>query len=147
MALPNVTMRQVQIRCMKSCRAEPFHFESWENSAAWLLCSIDADACTLSGLLLTDNALGIAPNYRQAADSYSRVIKLMSETGALPSAIDAWHAHQYCFVVTIGQSLPAFFAALVTFYLALALLRVPFVVLSSGTQLLVQMLSYTHAQT
>jgi hypothetical protein len=45
------------------------------------------------------------------------------------------------------QALPAFFAAIVLFYLALALLRVPFVVFASGAQLLAQMVSYTHAQT
>ena len=125
---------------MKSCRGEPFHFKSWEDSAAWLLCTIDADACTLSSVL-ADNSL--APNYRLSAGSYSAVIKA-SSTGA-PSAVDMWHAHQYCFVVTIGQSLPAFFAALALFYVALALLRVPFVLLSSGAQLLAQVVAYTHA--
>ena len=45
------------------------------------------------------------------------------------------------------QALPTFFAAIVLFYLALALLRVPFVVFASGAQLLAQMVSYTHAQT
>jgi hypothetical protein len=61
--------------------------------------------------------------------------------------LDAWHAHQYCFGVTIGQALPAFFAALVLLYLALALLRVLFVILASGTQLVAQIISYTHAHT
>lgn len=69
-----------------------------------------------------------------------------SNTG-FPSAVDIWHAHQYCFVVTIGQALPAFFVALVLFYMGLALLRVPFVLLSSGAQLLAQAVSYTHAHT
>ena len=73
---------------MKSCRGEPFHFKSWEDSTAWLLCTIDADACTLS--MLTDNAL-LAPNYRMSAGNYSAVIKA-SEKGE-PSAVDMWHAH------------------------------------------------------
>ena len=54
-----------------------------------------------------------------------------------------WTHDDICF----EQALPAFFAAIVLFYLALALLRVPFVVFASGAQLLAQMVSYTHAQT
>ena len=134
-------MKQVQTQYMKSCQGDPFHFRSWEDSAAWLFCTIDADACMLS--VLADNSL--APNYRQSAGNYSAVIKA-SNTG-YPAAVDMWHAHQYCFVVTIGQSLPAFFVALAIFYLALALLRVPFVLLSSGAQLLAQMISYMHPHT
>ena len=68
-----------------------------QDSAAWLLCSIDADWCTLAGI--GDSAY--APGLRAAASNYSAVIRA-SATGAA-EAVDAWHAHQYCFVVTLAQ--------------------------------------------
>ena len=44
----------------------------------------------------------LAPNYRLSAGNYSAVIR-SSRTSNDPAAMDLWHAHQYCFVVTIGQ--------------------------------------------
>jgi hypothetical protein len=90
------------------------------------------------------NILSLAPGIGTAAVNYSAVI-LNSKASDDLGALDLWQGHQYCFVVTLGQVLPGIFVVIVAFYLAIGLLKLPFVILSAGTQLVSQMVSYTHA--
>ena len=135
-----VSTRQVQQACMRSCRQEPFYFQRWEDSAAWLLCSLDSDRCTYREVELG----GLAPGIRSAALNYSKVIS--NATSGEPRAVDVWQGHQYCFFVTLGQALPFFYVLVAVFYLSVGVLKLPFVIASAGTQLLVQVLSFTHAR-
>ena len=104
---------------------------------AWVLCStVDATWCT------SKRDLGwLGESYASAARKYSAVML----GGESPANQDLWTAHQYCFLVTLGQSLPAFFGAVVGVYVFLALLRLPFAILAASVQLGAQVLSYTHA--
>ena len=136
MNLTDGDARAAQQSCMLSCREEPFSFKSWEDSAAWALCSVNAQWCATA--FSNTSGVGIAPNLGLAAERFSAVILDQQNP-------DAYAGHTYCFVVTLGQALPAFFAAVVLFYLVLAMARIPFVLLSAGVQLGVQMVAYTHA--
>ena len=134
-----ISMRQVQQTCMRSCRQEPFHFQRWEDNAAWLLCSFDAERCTYKEVELSGWTTGV----RQAALNYSVVVKGANSS---PKDMDVWQGHQYCFFVTLGQALPFVFVFVAGTYLLAALLKLPFVVISAGTQLLAQIVSFTHAR-
>lgn len=123
--------------CLKSCRGDPFHFQRWEDSAAWLLCSFDAANCT--GV-----DVPYAPMVRQAAWNYSRVISRSADGEG--GGLDLWHAHQFCFFVTLGQALPWLFVALAGVYVVLSMLTLPFAVISAGVQFLMQAISFTHVE-
>ncbi len=122
--------------CLLSCRAAPFYFQRWEDSAAWALCSLDIVNCT-------DVTVPYAPMVRQAAWNYSAVVKGAAETA---QGVDLFQAHQYCFVVTLGQALPWLFVIVAAVYVVLSLLKLPFVVVAAGVQFLVQAVSFTHVE-
>jgi hypothetical protein len=59
--------------------------------------------------------------------------------------LDLWHAHQYCFVVTLSQALPWFFAVLVALYTLAHFVTVPLAILAGVIQLLMlQAVAFTH---
>ena len=109
---------------------------SWENSAAWVMCSVDADWCTGVDVPL-------APAVRAAAWNYSAVVKGSREGG---DGLDLWHGHQFCFVATLGQALPWFLVMLAVLYVLFQCLKLPFVFMLASTQFLVQAVSFTHAE-
>ena len=122
--------------CLRSCRAEPFYFQRWEDSVAWALCASDVVNCT-------QVSVPYAPMVRQAAWNYSAVAEGSSVSA---QGLDLWHAHQFCFVVTLGQALPWLFVFVAGLYVGLNLLKVPFVVLAAGVQFAVQAVSFTHVE-
>lgn len=136
--------RQAQLACMRSCsRDERFLFAGWEDSVAWLACSYDAAWCTSLDL----NALPI-PSFLFGAASREAVHRSAVRYSAvlLSGDADLVSGHSYCFVVTLGQILPGVFLLVGSFYLALALLRLPFAVASAVAQLAAQALAYTHVE-
>ena len=108
----------------------------WEDSAAWIMCTLDANRCT-------EWDIPLAPMAREAAWNYSQVIQ---DSRASDAGMDLWHAHQFCFVVTMGQALPWFFLVIAVLYVGINMVKIPFVILSAGVQFLVQALSFTHAE-
>ena len=54
-----------------------------------------------------------------------------------------WHAHQYCFFVTLAQGLSWFMGIVVL----LGLLKLPFVIVSAWISLFAQIVAFTHAGT
>jgi hypothetical protein len=58
-----------------------------------------------------------------------------------------WHAHQYCFFVTLGQGLPWFFVVFLGIVVLLGLLKLPFVIVSAWNSLFAQIVAFTHAGT
>jgi hypothetical protein len=118
----------------------------WENSAAWAVCAVNADACEV--IAATANKLiggDVGCVLVEAAFNYSKVVSQASSARDVEST-DMYYAHQFCFAVTLGQALPFFFVVWIGFLLFLGMLRLPFVVISAGTQLLVQILAFTHAE-
>jgi hypothetical protein len=105
--------------CLKSCRAQPFNFRQWEDSAAWLICLFDPANCTSFDV-------PYAPTVARAAWNYSRV---NLEAVHSAQALDMWHAHQFCFVVTLAQALPWFFVVVAGIYVVFSMLSLPFAVI------------------
>ena len=110
----------------------------WEDNAAWALCSMDATRCTQWDVPLV-------PMVRAAAWNYSSIV-INSRQADDAAAMDLWHAHQFCFVVTLGQAMPWLFVGLFLAYLAVSLLRIPLVILAAGIQFMVQAVAFTHAE-
>jgi hypothetical protein len=54
-----------------------------------------------------------------------------------------WHAHQYCFFVTLAQGLSWFLGIVVL----LGLLKLPFVIVSAWNSIFAQIVAFTHAGT
>lgn len=130
--------------CMRSCRDAPFFFRGWEDTAAWLLCAfVDAEGCKLPGMDAT--AAVVFSGLRLSAQNYSRVVLAgLVEGDAV--AQDVVVAHHYCFFVTMGQALPAFFVVMISLYMSISLLKLPLAILSGCIQLGSQMIAYTHVR-
>lgn len=59
---------------------------------------------------------------------------------------DTLHAFQYCFWMTLSQAIPWIVLLLILLYVAVALLSVPGLLVSSLVQCFVQMVAYTHVE-
>jgi hypothetical protein len=81
--------------------------------------------------------LDFAPRLGQASMRFQQV--------AAGTDLDAWHAHQFCFVATLGQSMPWLVLAGMIVFIAGYLLTVPFALLSGFVQVLIQIVCYTNA--
>jgi hypothetical protein len=150
--MQKLTSRQIQLRCLKSCSSDaPFYFRGWEQSAAWAMCSVDSERCEgaagvlyslLGGGSLTGRSLVAA------AANYSRVVRNSEDySGPRGGGSDLWHAHQYCFFVTLAQALPWFFVVLIAAIVLLGMLKLPLVIISAWFQLFSQIVAFTHAET
>jgi hypothetical protein len=117
-------------RCQISCDEDPFGFAGWEESLAWIGCLLDPQGC--AGM-----RLDFAPRLGQASMRFQQV--------AAGTDLDAWHAHQFCFVATLGQSMPWLVLAGMIVFIAGYLLTVPFALLSGFVQVLIQIVCYTNA--
>lgn len=117
--------------CQIACDEEPFGFAGWEESLAWIGCLVDPQGC--GGM-----ALNFAPRLGQASARFQQV--------ATGTDIDAWHAHQFCFIATLGNSMPWFVLAGMLVCIVGYLLTVPFAMLSGIVQVLVQLVSYTNVE-
>lgn len=103
-----------------------------------MLCSADATLCTQWDI-------PFAPGVRESAWKYSKVM-LEARDPLAATALDLWHGHQFCFFVTLGQSLPWFFVMIAALYIIIGLAKLPFVVLSAGVQFMAQAVAFTHAE-
>jgi len=122
--------------CLRSCRGDPFYFYAWEHSVAWMLCSFDPVTCK-------DVDFPYAPLVREASWNYSSIhvnAAVKNET-----ATDMWHAHQYCFFMTLAQAFPWLLLGIVGIYILAAMLLLPFPLLSATVQFVVQAVCFTHA--
>lgn len=63
-----------------------------------------------------------------------------------PGDADLWHAHQFCFFVTLGQSIPYLMVALVVVLGVTQLVKLPFAFLAAAVQFLWQAVAFTHAE-
>ena len=63
-----------------------------------------------------------------AAANYSKVLRNAGDYSSATGGGDMWHAHQYCFFVTLGQGLPWFFVVFLGIVVLLGLLKLPFVI-------------------
>jgi hypothetical protein len=144
-----LTPRQIQLRCLKSCTSNgPFYFRGWEHRAAWAMCSVNHEWCVpaaeslyvmLGGGSLTGRSLV------GAAANYSKVLRNAGDYSSATGGGDMWHAHQYCFFVTLAQGLPWFFVVFLGLVVLLGLLKLPFVIVSAWISLFAQIVAFTHA--
>ena len=129
----NATLRQQAKPCMKSCRAEPFLFSSWESSVAWITCNYLVQDCEnipvpemLTPFTDIQNALSYHASVAKSQDA------------------DLWNGFQFCFFLTLGQLLPYAFVLIGLVYSLVQLLLLPVVLFSSGMQFTWQAIAYTH---
>lgn len=116
--------------CILSCRDHPFYFRSWESTLSWALCGIDPVGCL-------QLELPYFPLFRDA---------VLNHTVALNGTKDTADAFSFCFWVTMGQAIPWMLLAILAVYTLVALVQLPFLLLASGTQFVVQAIAYTHAE-
>ena len=69
--------------------------------------------------------------------------KNLSSTSA--AAMDMWHAHQFCFFVTLGQAVPYLLLAVVAAMAVLQLLKMPFALVAAAVQFVWQAIAFTHS--
>lgn len=117
--------------CQIGCDQDPFGFAGWEESLAWIGCLVDPQGCAAM-------QLSLAPRLGQASARFQSI--------ATGTDLDMWHAHQFCFVATLGQSMPWFVLAGIVVVIAGYLLTVPFALLSGIVQVFVQLVSYTNVE-
>jgi hypothetical protein len=140
----NATLRAAGVgSCMKSCRKDPFYFNSWESSISWAICSLVNDC---HSTVQVPDFMRSFSNLHLVLANHSDVISRAYEKNAMQDAQDIWHAHQFCFFVTLGQLLPYMFLLIALVYAAAQLVMLPVILLSAGFQFGWQALAYTHVE-
>lgn len=119
--------------CMLPCTGAPFHFTSWESTAAWVACGVDPVGC--AGL-----SVPYFPEFRNAALNFSSVLLEADASGDM----DRVHAFSFCFWMTFARAMPAVVIVLVASYAIFAALRVPMILVTAGVQLAAQAVAYSH---
>lgn len=117
--------------CFLRCNAQPFPFDgAWEPTLAWIACG------------LVDNCQDV----RLPFNSSRFVEEVRGISAVLNSGnSDLVSAHTYCFVATLAKSLPWLLLLLLLASCILSLVKLPFLLVSTITQVAVQGVSYTHA--
>jgi hypothetical protein len=121
--------------CMKSCRHDPFYFKSWESSASWLACNYLVSDCSI---IQVPYIVESFTDIRQAFLNHSAIV--------MSGDKDLWNGHQFCFLVTLGQTLPYILLVLVLLFSSAQIIRLPFVLFTSATQFAWQAVAYTHVE-
>lgn len=130
--------------CLRSCRGAPFFFRSWESTLSWAYCSLwDPLGCN-SSLPWPSSLLQMPADLQAALTNHSGV--LSSSYANATGAMDLWHANQFCFIMTLGQSIPYMFLAVAVVLGAAQLVRMPLALVAAATQFLWQALAFTHAE-
>jgi hypothetical protein len=81
---------------------------------------------------------------QEALHNHSRVIR-ESYNVTDAAAMDMWHGHQFCFFMTLGQSLPYLILALVIVIAAMQLVKLPFALIAAAVQFVWQAIAFTHS--
>lgn len=119
--------------CLRSCREDPFHFSSWEDSLAWVACGWDRDVC---GLL----EMPLFPRFQEAALNYSAVLAVAHANGDT----DTVNAYSYCFWSTIGLVVPYVFVGIALFFFIEAGVRFVMGILAPTVNVAMQAVAYTN---
>ena len=119
--------------CMKSCRKDPFNFNSWESSVSWMICGLVNDCHTIP---IPD----VVKQFTSLHIALANYSKVHEDKG------DLWHGHQFCFFVTLGQLLPYIVALIALVYGIVQVIMFPVLLLASGFQFAWQALAYTHVE-
>ncbi|NDC90173.1 MAG: hypothetical protein EB075_15465, partial [Bacteroidetes bacterium] len=128
---PNITAGTPD--CLKSCREEPFYFESWEPNVAWVVCGLSRERCA-------NWSIPYFPRFQEAAVNITRVLDNAVATGDA----DAVHAYSFCFWMTLSNVLPYALLAVTALYAVAVAVAIPFVLIATGIQFLMQALAYSH---
>lgn len=137
----NATTAQAKQQCMRSCRAEPFYFRSWESSVSWVVCNLATDPVGTCGNGTGDAWPGFLPKFGEleaAMRNHSEVLSGGTD--------DLWHGHQFCFFATLGQTIPYMFLALGVVLGATQLVKLPFALIAAAVQFLWQAVAYTFTE-
>lgn len=119
--------------CLRSCADDPFLFDGrWETPMAWAVCGLVRNC---SQVVLP--FVGTPPALQQSLRSMQAVLESQDT--------DMAAGYTYCFIFTLAKTLPWIFLLLAALCVAVALLKIPFVLVTALVQFLVQGLCYTHA--
>lgn len=124
--------------CMRSCKGAPFYFTGWESSLGWIACGVmDSSRCR-------SLSIPYFPLFKETVVNHSSVLLMEDDgTGYKKDLLDGY---SFCFWITLAQALPWFFLLIVVVYMGVALLRIPFMMLTAGAQFVMQAVSYTHVE-
>lgn len=129
--------------CLVPCRGAPFHFRSWESSVSWIVNSLFTVWKDPSRFPWPHSLLVMPGELQGALQNHSMVINASYTNSS--EAMDLWHGHQFCFFMTLGQSLPYLILALVIVIGALQLVKMPFALIAAAVQFVMQAIAFTHA--
>ncbi len=130
-------------RCQRSCSDAPFSFKGWEDSLGWMACLASSESCG------SWNASLPFPRFADAVARYQPValnVSFSSSAQEQEAAQDVWNAHQFCFFATLGQAIPWFVVAGAAVTVVGYAVTIPFAVLSSVVQVLVQIVTYSNVE-
>jgi hypothetical protein len=131
--------------CLVPCRGAPFFFRSWESSVSWLASSLFPGVWRDPSVFPWPYSLLAMPvDLQEALHNHSRVIR-ESYNVTDAAAMDMWHGHQFCFFMTLGQSLPYLILALVIVIAAMQLVKLPFALIAAAVQFVWQAIAFTHS--
>lgn len=142
----NATVKNKE-QCLMSCRGQPFYFRSWESSLSWSLCSILGHKQCVDGTRAFAGQFSWLPSLAElegAVANHSAVIAA-SFDNSTGHGMDMWHAHQFCFFVTLGQAVPYFLLAVVIVMAGLQLVKMPFALVAAAVQFVWQAIAFTHS--
>lgn len=157
---------------MRSCRADPFYFRSWESTVAWAVCYTTGDLgiCSSGSLAVPyfpriqvcprppplRDPFYTTPRHKIAhARAREKVSRPCTQEAATNFSMvigkaratgdfDEMRAFSFCFLITLAQAVPWFILVGAGLYIVLALATVPLILASNLVQALVQFIAYSH---
>ena len=114
--------------CFRGCHEAPLSFTGWERSLAWVLCGVDPLRCA--------DILRPFPGAWEQAIEVSQIL--------LGGDEDLVSACTFCFYATLCKSVPYLLLLIAILYGIVALVQLPFVMISAMVSFLVQIVAYTH---
>ena len=133
-------------RCLLPCRGPPFYFESWESSLSWTMCSLLGHGkCVNMTKMLVPSFVTNVDTLERMLTNYSAVIAESYSNVNATSAMDMWHAHQFCYFMTLGQAVPYFLLVVILAMCVVQLVKMPFALVAAAVQFVWQAIAFTHS--
>lgn len=116
--------------CLRSCREDPFGFDSWQASVSWILCNLDVEFCTAA-------EIPFVPELEGYTLAHAQVLK--------GSDADLVTSFNFCFFGTVALSIPVLLLVFIAGVVVSALAKLPLSIASSLTNTVVQAWANAHA--